>query len=1614
MGKIIDLRSTKPASRPRPVANGVNPLAEPFRRPFRRRVYPVAIIGLIVAVIVIIASFFIFKKDAAPAQAQWFNDDWHYRASFDVFNASTTEDLFEFQTALSTSTLGLKTLYTNGKLSGDFRDLRFTDASGNLLDYWFADATTTLNDVYVKMPKLPMNATSTVYMYYGNPSAADKRDGAKVFPDFFEDFSTGNYNGRRGWQLSSGAYTVAGADKYLQNSTAGIVYATSTKAYGTWEFDLYKGAADNVANVSFIDSNTNMVDAGAYRFLFNNNEAVGLAQTSIVTLFATAASYISNNTWYRIKIIRSASGEFTGYLNGTLINVAGGTGTNPATNTTYTTSNYWVLDFDASDRIDNLLWRQYVQTEPVVAATSGTSEETGPAPVGYWKFDEGYGTSARDSSSYKNNGTLTNMSTSGTSTAWVVGKVNKALQFDGSNDYINVPYNASLQPTDNITVSAWFLTNDKTVAQQRIISNTQLGGYSLVLNENSMCPSNMLSFLVNVAGTYYCADYPNSKLSNNTWYFVTGSYDGETVRLYVNGSEVAVNTAPSGQVQYTYDNPLCVSAEGTADACSGQYFKGALDEIKIYNYLLTASQIKAEYNKNKSVVLSQTQNDLQDVYNGLVGWWKMDESTTDWDGAGDRVNDYSGNGNNGTASGNAVATTTAKYGNAALFDGTDDFVTIPTGATLSGKSQATIEAWIKAEAFGEEGVVFGEETSTSQSSRLILRIATNGAIKFYYRDASQDPAGTVTTVTGNTTISANTWYHLAAVYNADSDVQEIYVNGSLDIRTSNKIDKLGASATNGIKIGAMPGGSANDFTGVIDDVKIYNLARTPDQIMQDYLQGPGPITYYDFEEGSGTTANDKSGQGYNGTITAGTGGWKKGKIGRAYDFDGANTAIVSSQTANTNFTSGFTISAWIKPDNKGEYQEGVGSGAGIIVSKNSNINGDGGILYSFSQGANVLVLGVNGSNFKSSGALTLGQWQHVIVTVTPNATVTHYVNGVVSGTPGTTNALSNITTGNNLCVGNRSGSGTCSTDRTFDGLIDDVKIYNYALTPWQVAQEYNQGKPLAQWSLDEGQGTSAYNAFATSTNALVGTLTNMSTTGTSTAWVSGKFGKALLFDGSNDTVAVTDNTGSGLDMTGAGSMSAWIKPSIVSGNKYIIDKAENTAYALRLTGSSLTGYFGNSSCSGGTVKANQWQYVSAAWDGAKIRCYIDGKEVASVAYSTALTPQDTSLYIGSDGGAASYFSGIIDEVKIYQYALSPAQIKKDYNDGLAVALSTSDGGQNAQAGLIGWYKMDESTTDWDGAGDRVNDYSGNGNHGTASGDAHATTTAKYGNAGSFDGTDDYVAIPSGATLAGKSQATIEAWMRADTFSQLACIYCEQTSDVGNVRIGFFVSDSGFPALIYRDSRQDPGGSQTTLTGSTALSVSTWYHLAVVYDADKDIKIIYINGVENKRSIIAMSGFGSSAANAIRVGDLNGSNEFDGLIDDVKVYSLARTPDQIMQDYLVGPGPIASYNFEEGRGTTLNDISGQGHNGTITAGASNGFVKGKIGRAYDFDGANTKIDTGSDWIGTSAISISAWLKLDSYGENSSGSILENGKLELIVSVYAPNGLRFIQMHLLWLI
>ena len=241
------------------------------------------------------------------------------------------------------------------------------------------------------------------------------------------------------------------------------------------------------------------------------------------------------------------------------------------------------------------------------------------------------------------------------------------------------------------------------------------------------------------------------------------------------------------------------------------------------------------------------------------------------------------------------------------------------------------------------------------------------------------------------------------------------------------------------------GRSWNDIVSVADQT-IQTIQSIPSsaswrktQLAQvaSTLEGPGAglVGWWKFDEGSGTTATDSSGNGNNGTLVNGAAWTTDSKVGGgAMSFDGVDDKINTGSDFIS--TSPLTVSAWI-------YVRSVGKISGRII--------DNGKTW-FRIGANQVAFTDNsGTNQaqSSAGSLQYNQW--VLVTVTrDNSGVTNiYINGSLSGSPNQ-NAGAPIGGTTNIVVGNSSYG-----DRTLDGILDDIRIYNRILSPSEIIELYN-------------------------------------------------------------------------------------------------------------------------------------------------------------------------------------------------------------------------------------------------------------------------------------------------------------------------------------------------------------------------------------------------------------------------------------------------------------------------------------------------------------------------------------------------------------------------------
>lgn len=245
-------------------------------------------------------------------------------------------------------------------------------------------------------------------------------------------------------------------------------------------------------------------------------------------------------------------------------------------------------DFKVMQYCDGAVWRQIGPKLPVPTATG---------LVGYWKMDEGTGTTTADSSGNGNTGTLTNSPT------WtIIGRDADALVFNGSNSQlVGMGDPAALRLSGSWTISAWVNLLSLPGSGNVVVLAGKDGSsgntnYQIDADNGQIAAGLgwIVSFNTAAGGANHYAKYVTS-ISTGTWYHVAGVYDStaHTLTLYLNGTSVATSSVTGFSPNSTSGGNMDIGAEGSG---SGQFnTSGTLDDVRVYNRALTAQEVSDLY-----------------------------------------------------------------------------------------------------------------------------------------------------------------------------------------------------------------------------------------------------------------------------------------------------------------------------------------------------------------------------------------------------------------------------------------------------------------------------------------------------------------------------------------------------------------------------------------------------------------------------------------------------------------------------------------------------------------------------------------------------------------------------------------------------------------------------------------------------------------------------------------------------------------------------------------------------------------------------------------------------------------------------------------------------------
>ena len=422
---------------------------------------------------------------------------------------------------------------------------------------------------------------------------------------------------------------------------------------------------------------------------------------------------------------------------------------------------------------------------------------------------------------------------------------------------------------------------------------------------------------------------------------------------------------------------------------------------------------------------------------GLVGWWPFNGN----------ANDESGNGNDGVV--NGATLTEDRFGNTAKaydFEGiTNSQINVNSDNQIASDTRSYC-LWFTA---STESSTPYDHLLTSDNSCGCDYLSINGTEPFYVQ---QNTVGQFydgkTGLSNDYNLYDNIWHHIVLIHDYFQSTAYLFIDGilvssNLEVSQFSNVTPLQSFAIGGSWVET--GSTAHN--GKIDDIAIYNRALTAQEIQNLYTgTTPEPCAALPSNLQQGLVgywpfcgnANDESGNGNDGTVNGATLTEDRfGNDNAAYFFDG-NDWIVVPDNNSLDITQELTLSAWINLSSINSFN--------CIISKDMNATDEGYRLDILNN--KLRMIKTNSNNSQGNSVLDENFWIHTLVTF-QNDTINYYLNGESDGT---FFAQGSITpTLNNLTFGVQN---QISTLQFVNGSLDDIGIWNRALTPEEVQELY--------------------------------------------------------------------------------------------------------------------------------------------------------------------------------------------------------------------------------------------------------------------------------------------------------------------------------------------------------------------------------------------------------------------------------------------------------------------------------------------------------------------------------------------------------------------------------
>lgn len=873
----------------------------------------------------------------------------------------------------------------------------------------------------------------------------------------------------------------------------------------------------------------------------------------------------------------------------------------------------------------------------------------------------------------------------------------------------------------------------------------------------------------------------------------------------------------------------------------------------------------------------------------LVGWWQFD------DGAGITAADSSGNGNAGTLF-NGIGWVAGQIGGAVSGNGSNQYVSI-SAADLSSTKAITWMGWIN-RTYGNGTGALIEDSSNFNAS-------TTGF--GFFPDDSQDcrsPNTMMMGVHGNVgyTLSCYTqptsgvWHHIAAVFDKSltgSNVIQFYLDGVLQtpVLKMNTSTNTNAFGNNPVYLFSRAG-TSNFAAGSIDDLRLYKTALTAVQIQQIYQQGLGTLISIAVAPANSTLRTGATQQ----FIATGT-------------LANGNTLNLTN-TATWNSTNPLVASIGASG-----LATGVSPGSTNIQAVSGSVTGSTSLTVQ--AGPSLVSIAVTPSSF----SLPPGATKQLTATGTYSDNSTQTLTGSAAWSSSNTAAVTVTTSGLVTTV----GVGSSTVSAKFGSVSGSSQG---TVTPIQ--------NLVGWWQFDDGVGTSAIDSSGNGDTAtLFGGM----------GWVAGESGDAVTANGTTQYVSIPAID---LSATQAVTWTAWVNRSYGSGSGSLMEATSNfntstTGFGFfpddsadcGLANTMMTGVDGNV---GYTLNcyaqptSGVWHHLAAVYDKSlagtsAISLYIDGVLQAPVRQLSTATNTNgfgnDSIYLFSRGGTSTFTAGKMDDLRLYNAALTAAQIQQIFQGGIGTLTSIAVSPANAVLGV--------------GA------------------------TQQYSAIGTFS---------NGNTLDLTNQVT---WSSTNTAAA--------TVNAAGIATGIASGSASIQAVYGSVS------GSTVLTvqaGPTLVSVAvTPAVFSLAPGATTQMKAIGTysdNSTQNLTGVVAWSSANTAVATVNSTG-LVTAVSVGSVVITAKAGSLSGSATATVT---ASSNLIGWWQFDEGTGTTAADSSGNARNATLLNGVS--WVAGDVGGAVAANGTTQFASIPSiDLSTTQAITWAAWVNR-TYGAGT-GALIE---------------------------